>query len=147
MENTNEIEEIEVEETVKRIYWDIVRGKKEPNIDAMISKLIDTGTIFIRSNDNVIQIFVYCSDVFAWGYSDCQKIKYEEIPDLFSRHEKNPNLIYEWVCIARNEKPQEPMIKWLKETDAWTPTMEALPDNLYDKLLKEDLAKRNKGYK
>lgn len=137
-----------VKESIQRAYWYDINGKKEPDENSMLAKLLDENILFANSfayaySDGVLRgrtitLFVLCNDVFAWATADAEDITIEELPQLFEMYEKNPKCAStQWVCVKRNEKPQEPMIKWLKENNGWNETLEALPENNYDKFLKE----------
>jgi hypothetical protein len=140
--------------TDKREYWFDLDGKKEPNEEAMLAKLLDDGVLFCNSRkyldmdgsvkEETIVLFVLFNDTFAWACADAESITTAELPELFRMYEANPLCAStQWVCLKRNEKPQAPMVKWLKEQNAWTEALEALPDNQYDKLIKEKYGKNN----
>jgi len=136
-----------IKEEIDREYW-FDENKTEPNEEAMISKLLDDLILFPNTRKYIcisgapkkdtIVLFVNCNDVFAWGCGDAEPITLDEIVDLFRLYELNPHCaVVQWVCVKRNEKPQAPIIKFLKEKNRWNDILENLPENQYDKLMKE----------
>lgn len=133
----------------REYYCDGNDGSKIPIEEAMVAKLLDDDVLFCNSRKYVdfhtneirpetLVLFVLCNDVFAWGCADAEEITLDEVPNLFELHEKNPKFgSVQWVCVKRNEKPQNPVVKWMKDHDGWNEVMESLPENQYDKLLSE----------
>ena len=145
-------------ETVKRQYFFDINGEIVPNETDILAKLLDDGVLFCnnftiisdRKNSDdkpeiigkTITLFVNCNDVFAWGFADSEDVVETDLKSLFELHMQNPKCgSTQWVCIKRNEKPQRPVIKWMKENNGWNETLEALPNNKYD----EYLDSRNKN--
>lgn len=125
---------------MKREYWLEVNGENTPHEEAMIAYLIDEGVLVPgcgKSNEGkpVMCLVVFCSDVFAWGCSDCEEITLDEIPDLFELCQEGKDIgcgAIQWVCKKRNQQPQAPMVKHMKERGGWTEELEKLPLNQYD---------------
>lgn len=88
------------------------------------------------SEHPTMEVFLNCSDVFAWGASDAEQIRSEsDLKRLVAHLRRDP--IYgalKWACQTRNEQPQAPWVRRLKEVDAWTPLLDRLPPNRYDAL-------------
>ena len=137
----------------ERTYW---YDEEDPNHKAMIAKLLDDDVLFCNSRKYIcdyrkglqpetIILMVNCNDVFAWGSADAEEISLAELPELFKMHEDDPKCgSTKWACLKRNEKPQKPMIDWLKEHNAWTDELEKLPENKADKLWEEHKKQKEK---
>ena len=68
---------------------------------------------------NVV-VFLICNDLFAWACADGENITRKELQDIYEHHMKDK--IYGtdiWVMKKRNEKPQKPMEKAMKESGTW----------------------------
>lgn len=130
-----------------RNYWiDIGDGKKEPDNEAMVAKLLDDGVLFLNSRKyycehakglmpETLVLFVLCNDTFAWGCADAEEVTTEELPKLFEMHEKDP--VYgsiRWVCIKRGEKPQKPIADRMRTSVSWDEEVEKLAENSYDNI-------------
>lgn len=124
-------------------YWYEIDGKRIADETAMATKLLGDDVLFISDNPyadhkgvlqgKTLTLFVNCSDVFAWAYSDCEPITLDELPVLFDLYEKNPDCgAMQWVCIKRDQQPQLPVIDWLKSHNGWTQELDNLPKNKYD---------------
>ena len=136
-------------------YWFDIDGKKVPDHEAMVAHLLEENVLFLSShkyvcgeNDDLISktetliLHLNCSDVFAWAFSDGEDVSYDELPELFALYESNPKCgTIQWVCMKRNQKPQAPMVKYMKENNGWNEVMEALPENKYDAYCKEKFGK------
>ena len=136
-------------------YWFDIDGKKVADHEAMAAHFLEENILFLSSRkyvcgekDDVISknatllLFLNCNDVFVWGYADAEGVSYDELPELFKMYEANTDCgPTQWVCIKRNQKPQAPMVKYLKEKNGWNEVMEALPENKYDAYCKEKFGK------
>lgn len=147
------MKEVDIIETVERCYWVYIDGKKIPAASAMVAKLLDEDVLFVNSrpyaNENgvlcgkTLTLYLNCSDVFAWAYSDAIDITLDELPHLFELYEQNPLCgPIVWACKKRSEKPQRSIIQWLKLKGGWNDELENLPDNKYDLLLKHKNEKK-----
>ena len=127
-----------------------------PNEEEMLAKLLQEGILFCNSrkyldlddktvNPETIVLFVNCNDVFAWGCADAESLTLEELPGLFKLFEVcDITASTIWVCKKRKEKPQAPVVDWLKEHNGWDAELEALPENQYDKRCREVMEEKNK---
>ena len=136
-------------------YWFDIDGKLVPDEEAMVAHLLEENILFVNarryvsnektnelSKNETLVLFLNCNDVFAWAYSDAEDVSYDELPELFKMYEANTDCgPTQWVCIKRNQKPQAPMVKYLKENDGWNEVMEALPENKYDVYCREKYGK------
>ena len=115
---------------ITREYWFDIDGVKVPNEEAMLSKLLDDNTLFCNSRkyvdldgktimEETIVIFLNCNDVFA-GCADAESITLKELPELFKLIEDNEECgVIQWVCIKRNQYPQQRMIDYLKKHNGY----------------------------
>ena len=79
-----------------------------------------------------IVIYVHCNDLFMWGCADSEEIKRSELPGLLEMYFKDKTWgIDKWVCRKRNERPQAPIRKMMKEKGSWEDWMDNLEEN-YD---------------
>lgn len=70
-----------------------------------------------------------CNDVFAWGCADVEELPYSEIMPLWRAWKADKVWgTAKWCCRQRNMKPQQPVIRRMKEAGVWDEAMEALPD-------------------
>ena len=125
-----------------------IKGEEYCNDELALSILLKNNVLFCnerhysqkpdnKSEGSTIVLFVLCNDIFAWACADAEDLPCSEIPKLYRMWEKDK--IYgpaKWCCIRRNEKPQQPMIDYMKKDGVWDDTMEKLPDNNYDLLCK-----------
>lgn len=148
---------------MNREYWIGEGEDREPNIEAMLAKLLDDDILFANERNYIcpisaaltpenqvreatIVLFVRCNDVFAWGCADAEPLTTEDVPNLFEECEKDPKFGMEkWVCKKRNEKPQKPYADMIKEKGCWNDEMESLPENQYDKACEERLNKQEES--
>ena len=115
--------------------------------EEMVAYLLSQNIIFIGEKEILHHgeslgftscLFVCCNDVFAWGCADCENLPYGEINTLYDMCISDD--IYgavKWCCFQRNQKPQNPVVKMMKDIDEWDEKLENLPENHYDKMLKE----------
>jgi hypothetical protein len=86
-------------------------------------------------------VLLGCNDVFAWGCSDSEELQHDKVPELFMLwHENHRWGPAKWCCIKRNEKPQRPVEKAMREVGIWDAQMDALPENQYDKVCRDRAA-------
>lgn len=117
-----------------------------------LSELLKDGVLFCNNRDyglnskiygQTIVLFVLLNDVFSWGCADAEDLLTTEIEGLYNFYLKDKKCgVIKWACIKRNQKPQGPMVKYMKENGSWDETLEKLPENLYDKIFREDHEKR-----
>lgn len=115
--------------------------------DAMIAHMLLDNTLWTRSahyignkdsqyefkGDGII-VLLGCNDIFAWGCADSEELPHDKVPELFMLwHENHQWGPAKWCCIKRNEKPQRPVEKAMREAGIWDAQMDALPENQYDK--------------
>ena len=113
-----------------------------------LSVLLKDGILFFNERDyhfkgeksgTTTVLFVICNDIFSWGCADAEDLPNNQIKSLYEYHLKDKTWgSTKWCCIKRNEKPQAPCVKMMKEDESWDGVMESLPENNYDKLCKEE---------
>ncbi len=105
-------------------------------------QLLKENICFINFGEGLI---VNCSDVFAWACSDGEKIENEkEAEEVYKWCMKYPSyggVI--WCCIKRNEKPQAPYAKLMKDNNEWDIALDNLAENKYDAYLKKEYGEKN----
>ena len=138
-------------------YWFDINGSLVADHEAMAAHFLEENILFVNSRryicdeekeelskDETLVLFLNCNDVFAWGCADAECVSYNELPELFKLYEANKDCgCIQWVCIKRNEKPQAPIIKYMKEKNGWNDVMESLPENKYDAYCRENRSKSN----
>lgn len=100
--------------------------------DFILIQLLLDGKLFINQlkGSISIQLFLLCNDLFMWGCSDAEEIKYDELGIIYKMHmEDRVWGTDKYVCIKRNLKPQKPVIKNMKKDGSWDNIMESLSDN------------------
>lgn len=79
----------------------------------------------------VINVWVNCSDVFAWGVSDAEGIEFNELQDLYEHWIKDIRWGADVWCIKRRkQKPQAPVEKAIREAGVWD--LDSIYDNFQD---------------
>lgn len=114
-----------------------------------IAQLIDRSVLFpnyrsyghndenFTNDGRTIVLYMNCSDVFAWGCADAEDVSSEEelkqLYDLCVKYPRYGGSI--WACLKRNEKPQSPIEKKMKDCNEWPKELDSLPENKYDTFL------------
>lgn len=89
-------------------------------------------------------LFVNSNDIFAWGCADAEDLPHDEVPALFALwHESHAWGAIKWCCFRRKEQPQAPIKRDMIKNGVWCKRMDALPENVYDKKLKERAAAKD----
>jgi len=104
--------------------------------DEMLEDLMRDGEVMIVSispsptNAGLVevQLAVICSDVFAWGSSDCEPVSFSELPEVYLAWRKDRNYgTMLWACRKRNRRPQQAWERKLKDSGHWSNEFESLP--------------------
>jgi hypothetical protein len=90
----------------------------------LLSKLVKVGTIDVQVEAGVVKMFVGANDFFCWACSDLEECDFSDLKDI----DDNYSL---WLCRKRNMQPQPAVVKLLKDSWAWSPEFEKLPENLF----------------
>ncbi len=132
----------ELTDVVADYYVTLEKGNLEPLQEEMVAKLLIDDVVFVNSRDyyykgqkegHTIVLFVNCNDVFAWGCADSEDVSSGDIPSLFEAHMQDKRYGSDkWCCQQRQQKPQAPLEKMMREYGSWDDTMEQLPANKYD---------------
>ena len=81
-------------------------------------------------------VFVNCNDVFEWRVTESEEIASQaDLKRLIAHRRRDP--VYgalKWACQTRNEQPQAPWVREMKEAGAWTELMANLPANACDRI-------------
>lgn len=81
-------------------------------------------SVFLRVN---------CSDIFAWACSDAEDLPENQILPLYKMVKADPHWgDTKWCCMRRNQKPQPPVEKMMREAGAWDEMMDKLGPNTMD---------------
>ncbi len=116
-----------------------INGKEECDDELAIAYLLKNKVLFCNNakDPETICLYVNCSDVFAWGCSDAENITTDEILYLYKEVKKNPRWGSTiWVCLKRNEQPQDPIVADMKKEGFWTEQLESLPKNKVDEFVR-----------
>ena len=109
-----------------------------------IGHLLREGWIFVTwENNQELSLAVNCNDIFAWGCADAEDLERKDLENLWKEYLADPKTGYiKWSSKKRNEKPQKPVIDWMKREGTWTNDLDNLPDNNYDSMLKNTIYER-----
>lgn len=96
----------------------------------MVAELLQNNILFISGCKESLTLFVGCNDLFAWESVDGEDIKYSEVEELYKiwRRDKVWG-VEKWCCKKRNQRPQIPVEKKMREDKVWDDVMEGLPLN------------------
>lgn len=65
-------------------------------------------------------ISVNCNDVFAWGCSDSESMRYSDLREVYDHYAKDPEFgLAIWCMKKRKELPQQPVAKIIAEKGLW----------------------------
>jgi len=119
----------------------------------MVSELLQERILYCHSTKTydeiskeiepeTITIYMLCNDIFAWGCADSEQVTLSDLKDLYHefKEDKDGGPV-RWVCRKRNEKPQKPVEKWMREGKYWNDEMESLPENHYEEFLRKEREK------
>lgn len=122
-------------------YEYLIDGKKDYDIELILSLFLNEGILFANSRDyyynnkkegHTIVLFVNCSDCFQWAYADAQDISWEEIEDLYEFYKRDKKWGSDkWCCKKRNEQPQPTVKRKMIEDGCWEAWMDKLNINQY----------------
>lgn len=111
----------------------------------IVEDMLLEGGLSIIVGDEKVVLTYDTSDLFAWGYADCEAITSLELLDEIYRVWKQHPLwgIEAWHCKRMNEQPQWPVEESMRKSGAWDDEMDALPPCGYD----EDIGRWKKTSK
>ena len=105
--------------------------------EGVISLFLEQNICFLNNcktdtGNDILTVYLNCSDVFAWGCSDAETITYDDILPLYLMYREPNNKVWgttKWVCQKRNEKPQKAVEQRMRDCGAWDDMMESLNEN------------------
>lgn len=69
---------------------------------------------------DVLTIGVNCSDVFAWGCSETERLPLDEVENLYGHWTRDPKLGTDvWCIVRRREMPQRPVEEAIRKAGLW----------------------------
>lgn len=82
-------------------------------------------------------LYVTCNDVFAWGCSDLEEMRHDQIAEVYDFWERDPRWgTAVWCMIQRRELPQRPVLERIRKAGSWDvdalETEHGLRPNHYD---------------
>lgn len=82
-----------------------------------------------------------CNDVFAWGCADAETIDFKDIEPIYQFWKKDPVWgTAVWCMIRRNQMPQRPVEKKIRDAGIWNLDDLSLGANTMDAAVKYQLA-------
>jgi hypothetical protein len=82
---------------------------------------------------NLVACCVNCNDIFAWGCADAEELPYDQIEPLWRMWMADPRWgAAKWCILRRNQQPQGPVEKLMREAGVWDEKMEAAGKNTMD---------------
>lgn len=125
-------------------------GKEQCDEEGILALFLQNNVLFANDYEidgkRTIVLYVNCSDVFAWACADAEPLSCSQIINLYkfwkSDNEYGP---IKWCCIQRNQRPQGPVERNMKESGSWDEVMEALPANIDDARIREMMAKKGES--
>lgn len=89
----------------------------------------------------ISSINVNCNDIFAWGCADAEELPYKEIENLYRMWRKDPLWgPAVWCMLQRNEMPQKPVEKIIKEAGIWNLKELGLGENVTEDYVQYQMA-------
>lgn len=123
-----------------RLYIEDWREDSDDNLALtrlLEDEIIFCNSIMLKGEWNVI-LYVLCNDIFAWAMADAESLGELDIKTLYQMHMADQRWgASKWCCIHRNEQPQDPVKRDMIADGAWDDGMEALPENLHSKAIRE----------
>ncbi len=114
-------------------------GKRYFDEEVALAQLLLEGVLFLSyASEKTVSLAVNCNDIFTWGCADAEDLPLNQVEPLYEMVLKHPKWGSSiWCCLQRNEQPQAPVARAMKEAGEWDEIMEKLPENGYDKFCKE----------
>lgn len=98
----------------------------EQQKDILFELIFKNNYLILDKDENKFCLAVNCNDVFMWGSADAEDCTLDDLPTLLKASTEKFGLD-KWCCHKRNQRPQEPVIKLMKDAGVWDESMEALP--------------------
>lgn len=123
------LKELRDREAAVHEWFDTLPG----DITYEISRMISNSDLFLNfDKDGKVIVSVNCNDLFAWACADSEDVTPEELPAVIAARKTGTWGTDAWVCKRRNQKPQPPVVKMMKENGVWDEDMESLGTNWQD---------------
>lgn len=142
---------MEIDESV--IYYKDREGYVFVDENKALACLLADDICFLNVREGTTVVYVIANDVFAWGCADAENItnsdgdEDSEIYALYKFWKENQTYgPIKWLCLKRNEQPQDPIRKRMIEVGYWDETLEKLPPNYYWTKMKSDHQIRKEKY-
>ncbi len=101
------------------------------------------------SDNYTTVVYVIANDIFVWGSADAECISnsdHEEKSEIYALYklwkENNNWGPIKWLCLKRNEQPQNPIKEDMIKDGYWDAALESLPPNYYWTKIKEENDKK-----
>ena len=124
------------------IIWTDANGVEQCLEDECLAELLKGSVLFVLpityldyrgEKKETTGLFVNCSDLFAWGGADIEELPFDQIAALYKAWKADPRFgSSKWCCQRRNQRPQAPAERDMREAGTWDDAMEALPLNTRD---------------
>ncbi len=106
----------------------MVDGKEILDDEVAAAELLTEQVLFVSAQGPTLELYALCNDLFYWGAADAQEVPPGELESLFRMHRADSEWgSCKWCCLARNLRPQEPVLRDMKKAGVWDEAMEALP--------------------
>jgi hypothetical protein len=127
---------------IENEYWFVIDGKRVPNEESILSKLLDENILFCNSRkfqcpfskevtEETIVLFINCNDCFAPA-ADSECLTLEELPVLFSLYEKIEDwATVEFVSRKRKIQPSKRLKEKMISQGVWNPDLDSFPENKF----------------
>jgi hypothetical protein len=128
---------------IENEYWFVIDGKRIPNEESMLAKLLDEDVLFCNSRkfvdpfnkevmEETIVLFLNCNDCFGPGAdSDCLTLN--DLPGFFSLYEKIEDwATVEFVAKKRKMQPRKRLKEKMISQGVWNPELDVFPENKFN---------------
>lgn len=128
---------------IENEYWFVIDGKRIPNEESMLSKLLDEDILFCNTRkfqepftkeckEETIVLFLNCNDCFVPA-SDAECLTHHDLPELFSLYEKIGDwATIEFVAKKRKMQPRKRLKEKMISQGAWNPELDSFPENKFN---------------
>ena len=99
--------------------------EKKQKIEAM---LIAEAVFLTPKEGGDVGVYFLTSDLFAWGYADCEEVTDDLLGPLYDAFAKNGHKgMLACLCKREKKRPQWPVEKTWREAGIWDNELESLP--------------------
>lgn len=119
----------------EKTYWFDINGEKVPNLEAMLSKLLEDDILFCNTRkfqcpfskeicEDTIVLFININDTFCYA-ADSECLTTEELPKLFELYQKKEYYgVVEFVALKINLQPLKRTKDQMIKLGFWTEELE-----------------------